>query len=180
MTVRAIMFLDVVKFSQLAEEQMPVFVDGFLRKLGEFASVGPPSGPVVKESRGDGVYFAFENVDAAGWFALQVNDILKETDWGKIGLPEDFSVRISLHAGPVYGYTCPFLGRTTYTGNHVNLAARIEQSTPIGQVYASQQFAALAREEGVTAFDCDYVGPVVLAKGYGTFPLYHVSWTRNH
>ena len=180
MDVRAIMFLDVVKFSQLTEEQMPVFVDGFLRKLGEFASVEPPWGPLVKESRGDGVYFVFENVGAAGRFALQVNDILKNTDWRKTGLPEDFSVRISLHAGPVYGYTCPFLGRTTYTGNHVNLAARIEQSTPIGQVYASQQFAALAREASVTEFDCDYAGPVVLAKDYGTFPLYHVCWARSH
>jgi class 3 adenylate cyclase len=180
MEVRAIMFLDVVRFSQLAEEQMPVFVDHFLRTLGELASLEPPQGPLAKESRGDGVYFAFENVGAAGRFALQVNDILKNTDWGKIGLPEDFSVRISLHAGPVYGYTCPFLGRTTYTGNHVNLAARIEQSTPVGHVYASQQFAALTREAGVTDFDCDYAGPVVLAKNYGTFPLYHVGWRRQH
>jgi class 3 adenylate cyclase len=180
MHVRAIMFLDVVRFSQLAEEQMPVFVESFLRKLGALASIDPPQGPLVKESRGDGVYFAFVNVGAAGRFALQVNDILQNTDWGKTGLPADFSVRISLHAGPVYGYTCPFLGRTTYTGNHVNLAARIEQSTPIGQVYASQQFAALAREEGVTEFDCDYAGPVVLAKDYGTFPLYHVGWRRKY
>ena len=56
----------------------------------------------------------------------------------------------------------------------MNRAARLEPITPPGQVYASQVFAALASAEGVRDFTCDYVGQTPLAKGYGTFPTYHV------
>ncbi len=35
-------------------------------------------------------------------------------------------------------------------------------------------FATLAAAKGVTEFACDYVGQTPLAKGYGTFPTYHV------
>jgi len=63
---------------------------------------------------------------------------------------------------------------STYGGTHVSHAARIEPITPPGEVYASRWFAALAAADGVTEFVCEYVGRTPLAKGYGTFPTYHV------
>jgi hypothetical protein len=57
-------------------------------------------------------------------------------------------------------------------------AARIEPISPPGHVYASQAFAALAEAEASpksrAPFACEYVGQVPLAKGYGTFPMYHL------
>jgi len=54
----------------------------------------------------------------------------------------------------------------------VSRAARIEPITPVGQVYASQQFAALASTQRVKDFNCDYVGRVPLPKKAGIVPIY--------
>jgi class 3 adenylate cyclase len=53
-------------------------------------------------------------------------------------------------------------------------AARIEPITPPGQVYASQQFAALASTQRVQGFTCEYVGRIPLPKHAGVIPLYLV------
>ena len=66
-----------------------------------------------------------------------------------------------------------------YTGVHTSRAARIEPITPPGCVYCSQSFAAISKTLSVTQFDCDYVGNVPLAKGYGSQPVYHVKWANN-
>jgi class 3 adenylate cyclase len=65
--------------------------------------------------------------------------------------------------------------RLNYIGAHVSRAARIEPITPIGQVYASQPFAALAAAQGVEEFRCSYVGQTSMAKKYGSFPTYIVA-----
>lgn len=173
--VQAIMFADVQNFSALTEEQMPNFVERFLYMIGTKAAISP-NRPKVQESRGDGVFFIFDNVGAAGRFALQLNDELSRMPWLQFGLPEDLNVRIALHVGPVYGYICPFSKLPTYTGNHVVRTARIEPVTPPGEVYSSREFAALACGNG--DFICQYAGLAPLAKGYGLFPLYHVR--RRH
>jgi class 3 adenylate cyclase len=94
--------------------------------------------------------------------------------WEEKGLPADLSLRIALHAGPVYEFNDPITGSRSYTGSHVNRAARIEPITPRGQVYASEAFAALAAVRPTAGFSCDYVGQTPMAKGYGTLPTYHV------
>ena len=75
------------------------------------------------------------------WFA--------DTDWQAKGLPKELNLRISLHAGPVYCYKEPVFKELEYAGSHIVRAARIEPITPPGQVYASQQFAALASTQRV-------------------------------
>jgi len=79
-----------------------------------------------------------------------------------------------LHAGPVYECNDPITRQHTYCGTHVSRAARIEPIAPSGQVYASEAFAALAAIQRAPRFACYYVGQTPLAKGYGTFPTYHV------
>ncbi|NEP87980.1 MAG: hypothetical protein F6K18_14770 [Okeania sp. SIO2C2] len=134
--------------------------------------------PVMKNTWGDALYYVFSNVRDAGLFALEVCDLVQSTDWEKVGLPASLNLRVALHTGVVYKYTNPITGDTTYSGTHVNYAARIEPITPPGKVYSSQEFAAMVASEGVKEFTCDYVGKTPLAKGYGTFPTYHVrpSW----
>jgi class 3 adenylate cyclase len=87
-------------------------------------------------------------------------------------------MRISLHSGPVYRFTDPLIQKINFSGAHVNRAARIEPATPPGQVYASEHFASLIVASNVAEITCDYVGTLPLAKGYGTFPMYHVR--RSH
>jgi class 3 adenylate cyclase len=121
----------------------------------------------MKNTWGDGLYFVFEGVRDAGRFALELNQRLGAIDWTSKGLPRDLSLRIALHAGPVYSCVDPVTGQ------------RIEPITPPGQVYASQAFAALSAAQHVEDFICEYIGQTPLAKGYGTFPTYHVRLGRD-
>jgi class 3 adenylate cyclase len=88
------------------------------------------------------------------------------------------TLRTGLHAGPAYACTDPVTARLNYLGAHVSRAARIEPITPPGEVYASREFAAIARAEGATGLRCEYVGWTPLAKRYGDAPLYVVRRDR--
>lgn len=169
----ALLFADAVGFSKLPEPEVPRFVEHF---LGAIAQLGEQFQNTIigKNTWGDGLYFVFSDVDLAGKFALQLADLVATTKWDEKGLPADLSLRIALHAGPVYEFDDPITGSRTYGGTHVSRAARIEPITPAGQVYASEAFAALAAARRTSSFSCDYVGQTPLVKGYGTLPTYHV------
>ena len=170
--IRALLFADAEGFSKLTDEEVPLFVQHFLGLAGRLAAESAHR-PVTKNTWGDGLYLVFSNVRDAGQFALDLRDVVRNTDWSKHGLPT-LNLRIGLHAGPVYHCCDPVTEHTTYIGANVSRAARIEPITPTGQVYASQAFAALATAEGVKEFRCDYVGQTSMAKKYGTFPTYVV------
>jgi class 3 adenylate cyclase/tetratricopeptide (TPR) repeat protein len=169
----AMLFADAVNFSKLSEQQIPLFMRQFLGRLANLLA-NSPNAPVLKNTWGDGLYFVFRNVRDAGLLALEMCEDLNRGNWTSRGLPDTLTLRIALHAGPVYSCLDPVLNQMTYTGTHVSRAARIEPVTPPGQVYASQAFAALAAAQGVCEFTCDYVGLTPLAKGYGVFPTFHV------
>ncbi len=171
----AILFADAVGFSKLGERAVPQFVKHF---LGAFARLAIPydGNIIARNTWGDGLYFILDNVEAAGKFALELTDYAAATAWPEIGLPANLDLRVALHAGPVYEFEDPITAKRSYTGTHVNRAARMEPITPPGHVYASESFAALAAARGADSFLCDYVGQTPLAKGYGTSPMYHVHW----
>ena len=171
--IMSMLFADAVGFSKLSEQEVPQFVQYFLGAIARMISKRP-RGIVAKNTWGDGLYLVFSNVEAAGDFALDLSDLVTTTRWERHGLPRGLSLRIALHAGPVYEFTDPVTGKRSYSGTHVSRAARIEPITPPGQVYASEPFAAMAAAHRVTLFDFDYAGLTPMAKGYGTFPTYHV------
>jgi len=169
----SLLFADAKGFSGLKEDQIPAFVEQFLGMVGDVLgrSANPP---LLKNTWGDGLYFVFGSVRDAGLFALELQGAIATTDWSRSGLPAELSLRTGLHAGPAYACQDPVTERLNYFGAHVSRAARIEPITPVGQVYASGAFAALARAEGVREFRCEYVGRTPLAKKYGTLPMYVV------
>jgi class 3 adenylate cyclase len=174
----AMLFADAVHFSKLTEEQIPRFIKYFLGAISEMPAMRNHP-PELKNTWGDGLYFVFSDVLDAGEFALELAELMTPASkWVEKGLPEKLNLRIALHAGPVYSCLDPVTGRPNFTGTHVSRAARIEPVTPPGQVYASQEFAALAAAEQVSRFQCEYVGQTPLAKGFGTFPTYHVRRTQ--
>lgn len=171
------LFADAKGFSTLSEPQIPPFVHRFLGTVAErLARTSHP--PLLKNTWGDGLYFVFDNARDAGLFALDLADEIAATDWSAWGLPREMSLRTGLHAGPAYACTDPVTGRLNYLGAHVSRAARIEPITPAGEVYASREFAAVARAERATGFHCEYVGRTPLAKGFGTAPMYVVRRDR--
>jgi class 3 adenylate cyclase/tetratricopeptide (TPR) repeat protein len=171
--IRAMLFADVLGSSKIREEQVPIFVEQFMGAINRLAADSPYR-PLVKNTWGDALYGVFASVQDGGNFALQLRDLVANTDWQEKGLPKEINLRISLHAGPVYGYQEPVSQEQEYAGSHIVRAARIEPITPPGQVYASQQFAALASTQRVQDFTCEYVGRIPLPKHAGIIPLYLV------
>ena len=174
--IKAMIFADVVGFTKLTEVQIPVFVDQFMGKVAALMNA-MKNPPVHRNTWGDAVTCVFDYVVDAGLFALGLRDLVRSTDWPKHGLPHGLSIRIALHAGPVFPCFDPVLQKRTYNGSHVNRTARIEPIAEEGQIYASEAFAALAAADGVTEFTCDYVGTKQLAKKYGAIPVFLVRRT---
>jgi class 3 adenylate cyclase len=169
----AVLFADAVGFSKLTEREVPRFVEHFFGAIAKLSDNFRDT-ILVKNTWGDGLYYVFSDVLSAGSFALELASVITETKWEDKGLRPNLTMRIGLHAGPVYEFDDPITGHRTYSGTHVSQAARIEPITPPGQVYASEAFAALAAAHRVKNFTCDYVGQTPLAKDYGTLPTYHV------
>lgn len=123
------------------------------------------------------MYCVFRRVPDAGVFALLLCDLVCRVDWRKINLPK-LSIRISLHAAPVFPVWDAVSQTRNYTGTHTSRAARIEPITPPGNVYCTSQFASLSETLGVREYECGYVGHLPLAKAYGTQAVFNVKWSE--
>ena len=171
--IKSLLFADALHFSRLNEDQIPLFLNHFLGTIAQLLKRTAYQ-PVMKNTWGDGLFMVFRDIEAAGGFALELCEAINQTNWEEKSLPADLNLRMALHAGPVFDCIDPITEKQNFFGTHVSRAARIEPITPPGQVYASQGFAALAAAQRTQTFVCDYVGQVPQAKGYGTFPTYHV------
>lgn len=171
--IKAVLFADVVGYSKLTDEQIPIFLRNFMEIPGRMLR-GLSRPPKEKATWGDALYLVFDDLEDAGLFALELSDRIRRVSWTGFGLPRNLTFRISLHAGPIYRLMDPVTGRPCFTGAHVTRGARIEPISPPGQIYASEAFAALSASRSVRGFACDYVGQVPLAKKFGSWPLYHL------
>ncbi len=170
----AILFADMVGYSRMPEEQVPAYVTGFLHALSDTLRASGAE-PLYKNTWGDAICLAFDDPLRAAKCAISMRDMVRATDWQKLNLPPSLSVRIGLHAGPVYCIKEPMLGRLNVFGFHVNQAARIEPITSPGNVYGSESFAALLLLDPKNDLDCPYVGDIVLPKSFGRYKIYHIK-----
>jgi class 3 adenylate cyclase len=173
-SIKALLFSDLVGFSTLKEEQIPSYIDEFLRPLAENLN-NTRNTPIFRNMWGDALYFVFEDPVSAARYALELRDFVKNRDRQKGNLPGNLNIRIGLHAGPVFSAKEPVLNRINYFGTHVNQAARIEPITSPGNVYASEQFASLLTSDRNNELECKYVGIIVLPKEFGKYPIYLVK-----
>lgn len=172
--IKAIMFADVVGYSKLPETAIPRYVANFNQRVSRLIAESSAS-PVNVNTWGDGLFFVFNGVEDAGRFGLDLRDLVIKTDWLDLGLPTNLTIRIAVHAGPVYVNFDPVIRQMTFTGAHVSRAARIEPITHEGEVFASEEFAALAAADQAKGFTCDLVGTTSLAKSYGLFRIYSLE-----
>jgi len=172
--IKAIMFADVVGYSKLPETVIPKYVAQFNQRVSKLIAESSSS-PVNVNTWGDGLFFVFSSVEDAGRFGLDLRDLVVKTDWVDLGLPTNLNIRIAVHAGPVYVNFDPIVRQMTFTGAHVSRAARIEPITHEGEVFASEEFAALAAADQAKGFTCDLVGTTALAKSYGLSRIYSLE-----
>ena len=191
--VKSMLFADIVGYSRLTENVIPEFVTRFLDRVSQLAATSRHA-PISLNTWGDAVYAVFDFASDAGSFALELTQMIhdRRDEWLRSGLYwEDWAgsgaepvkhplnIRIGLHTGPVFVHYDPVVRRLSFTGAHVNRAARIEPVTKPGEVYASEEFAALVElsaeiqrhADGTAGYDapgfvCAYAGSMPLAKGY--------------
>jgi len=170
----AVVFADAVGFSRLQEREVPAFVRRYLGCAMQALQTHEIV-PLVKNTWGDGIYLVFESVREAGLFAVDFRDRIVATDWRQLGFTCALSVRIGVHAGPLYRIYDPLIGQWSYTGSHVTRAARMEPSTDAGKVFASLAFVALAAAERVTEFLCLHAGRRTLVKNAGELSVFELE-----
>lgn len=171
----AVLFADAKGFSSLPDAEVPLFAERFLGKIGAVVKRYGPERIVVRETWGDGLFFAFPRLLDAALFALDVSELVNGTDWQQEGFSFPLRLRTALHHGPMYPTIDPITERPGVSGAHIAQAARLEPKTPPGQVYATEAFAARAALENHAAFRCTFVRQLDFDKRYGTFPTYVIS-----
>jgi class 3 adenylate cyclase len=171
--VRYIMFADIVGFSKWEEEQTPQFMLVLLKEMSEQLADYPK--PNILNTWGDSIFVVYGNAKYAVEFGMKVRNIFTKTNWEKDGLPKDLSIRIALHAGPVFVGKDPLTKRMNVYGSHINRAARMEPVAIPGLIYASNQFASALVAEAPGEYDLNHVGIISLAKDYGTQEVYLIE-----
>jgi len=185
--IRSMMFCDIAGYSKLKEEHTPVFLD-FLRII----SAGMnrlDTQPIAINTWGDAIFAVMDKASPMAEYAQTLQEMVAAADEElRDRLPHPLSLRISLHAGPVFQASDPICGRQNFYGSHINRAARLEPVTVIGHVYATQQFVAVLTAEQSAQrseaqnrgedfdekFACEYVGVLSLAKDFGKQAVYHL------
>jgi class 3 adenylate cyclase len=176
----AVLFADVMRFSDLDETKLPDFVSGYLQPLAAQIQQARHGGygPLDFNTWGDGLFCVFDSMLKAGRFALALQQLTVSGKWKITGSTDKLSLRIALHAGPVYRIPDPVFPKDTFIGTNINFAARMEPVTPPGEVSCSPAFAALAATEGVQDFVFEFIGKKTLPKDAGTHPLYVLKARR--
>ena len=172
--LKTLVFADFAGSSQLHDATAPLFQESFW-KIGAAQIASSRVKPLLATTWGDAVYAVFDSLSDGAEFALSFIERMREVDWTVVGLPDSSSVRVALHAGPVFRGFDPIMGRNNYFGSSVTKAARIEPVTPPGMIYASEAFAATLAATGQRDFTLVYVGQLALAKGYGASRIYRLE-----
>jgi len=175
--IKTMLSAEIANFQKISERQLPIFVAEFKGAIGRLVAEMDPA-PRVVESWGKSHTFVFDQLRQTAEFALKLRDRIALTAWSDLGLPPDLGLRIVLHAGPVFVFQDPVSLRQTCLGSHLLRAARIEPITPTGQIYASQEFAALCSGEDMSNIGFEFLGRVRIAKLFEEAPLYRLDWRR--
>lgn len=176
--VRAMLFGDFARYSELNDQQAVVFTDCV---LGAVAGVVRRHREHVRwrNTWGDGLNVMLTDPVSAAAFALDLQEAIAAIDLESHGLPRHLALRLGGHVGPVFPVYDPVLEADGFTGTHVNRTARIEPVTPPGEVYVTDAFAAALVLAGERELTCDYVGHMAAAKGYGKLRMHRLRRTRS-
>jgi class 3 adenylate cyclase len=165
------MFGDFHGFSKLSDRQMLLFYEHVMSRLA--AVLDKYSGEIAtRNTWGDGLFVVFSELGAAARCALEIQSALVELDYQSLGMPGTLGLRLGLDAGAVFEVQDPVLKSLSFTGTHISRTARLEPSTPPGEVYVTQAFAALFTLLEHDELICEYVGMMKAAKDYGRLRVY--------
>jgi class 3 adenylate cyclase len=169
--VCAVLFGDFFGFSLLTDRQMLAFYD---RVMPIVAAVMDKyrDDVATRNTWGDGLFIVFNKLKAAARCALEIQSALIDLDFHSLALPKTLGLRLGLDAAAVFEVRDPVLNSLSFTGSHISRTARLEPSTPPGEVYVTEPFAALFALLDDKELVCEYVGFMEAAKNYGRIRTY--------
>lgn len=165
------MFGDFHGFSQLTDRQMLAFYRYVMRRVAEVLNQYDYD-IVTRNTWGDGIFVVMRDLGSAARCALEVQAALATLDLHSLGLPTTLGLRLGLDAGLIFEIEDPILRSVSFTGTHISRTARLEPSTPPGEVYVTEAFAALLTLLDRNEHICEYVGMMKAPKGYGRLRTY--------
>jgi class 3 adenylate cyclase len=169
--VRAILFGDFQGFSRLTDRQMLIFVSHVMLRVAEVLDEYG-NDIVTRNTWGDGLFVVFSDLTSAARCALDIQAALTKLDLESLGLPSTLGLRVGLDAGAVFEIRDPILKSPGFAGRHISRTARLEPTTPPGEVYVTEAFAALFTMTDQKDLICEYVGLTSAPKGYGRLRTY--------
>ncbi len=174
--IRGIVFADFAGFSALSDSQVLTFHQDVMAIVADTLL---PYRPAILASRtwGDGIHLIFADVASAARCALDLQRAVAAVDFRALGLGPIHGLRVAAHAAPVFDGWDPVAGDHFYFGAGITRAARIEPTTPEGEIYSTRAFAALAMLTPDRGFETQYVGTQPTAKAYGDLPLFALRRT---
>jgi adenylate cyclase len=169
--LRAIMFGDFHGFSRLTDRQLLIFYGNVMNRVATI--LDRYEGDIAaRNTWGDGLFVVFTQLSAAARCALEIQSHLAGLDWGSLDLPTTLGLRLGLDAASVFEVQDPVMKSLSFAGSHISRTARLEPSTPPGEVYVTEPFAALfalLQDQHIT---CEYVGMMQAAKNFGRLRTY--------
>ena len=173
----AIIFGDVHGFSTLNESEQLVFIE---RIVGGFAKALKDCGSIeYAETAGDGLFIVLPDVLSAIDCCMRLQKILLPESLSRMGLPGRLGIRLSAHVGPLYRRYDRVIRRHKFVGMEVIRTARIEPVTPVGEIFVTEQFAAMLAFTARDTFICEYAGLQPMAKNFGECRMYSLRRAHN-
>jgi class 3 adenylate cyclase len=173
----AIVFGDVHGFSTLTESEQLIFIE---RIVGGFAKALKECGSVeYAETAGDGLFIVLPDVLSAIDCCMRVQKVVLPESLARMGLPGRLGIRLSAHVGPLYRRYDKVIRRHKFVGMEVIRTARIEPVTPVGEIFVTEQFAAMLAFTARDTFICEYAGLQPMAKNFGECRMYSLRRAYN-
>lgn len=98
------------------------------------------SARLKSETAGDGLHIVFSDAVAAGNYALELVNFIRNYDWSTCGVNAAIGIRIALHSGIVYRHRNPVTNTFDYSGHVHDLVSRLEPITAPNEIFVTQDF----------------------------------------
>jgi class 3 adenylate cyclase len=173
----AVLFMDVVGYSKLADRQLRAFAERVLPDLAGILNSYRQK-LIDLNTWGDAIVAVCEDPDLLAQLALEFRDYFHPKKFQTYGLPSKLTCRIALHAGRITTSYDPIRRKRGVVGTQMNLAARVEPITRPGCVFATDAFERMIDPDRDNGFCLDDLGEMPLAKAFGRRHLFGLRWRR--
>ena len=137
-----VLVADLVGSSKFTDEHKDLLFEIYQNNINNLFKLNNYHQSRIKsETAGDGLHLVFSNPTAAGNYALDLVDFIKNYNWNSLGIHTPPGIRIALHTGILYRHHNPVTNTYDYSGHVHDLVSRLEPITAVNEVFVSRAFA---------------------------------------